>query len=121
MKICHYDNNQAGVIVEDKVYNIGDALIKAGLARNGYTMLEIIDALANDSKAMQLARDASQDCAGIPLNYQPGIIVGCGGKLPGAPKRDDRAHGQRRPSHQKQRRTDGRVLPQDDVVHHRAR
>ena len=65
MKICHYDNNQAGVIVEDKVYNIGDALIKAGLARNGYT---IIDALANDSKAMQLARDASQDAAGIPLN-----------------------------------------------------
>jgi 2-keto-4-pentenoate hydratase/2-oxohepta-3-ene-1,7-dioic acid hydratase in catechol pathway len=68
MKICHYDNNQAGVIVEDKVYNIGDALMKAGLARNGYTMVEIIDALANDSKAMQLARDASQDAAGIPLN-----------------------------------------------------
>jgi 2-keto-4-pentenoate hydratase/2-oxohepta-3-ene-1,7-dioic acid hydratase in catechol pathway len=68
MKICHYDSNQAGVIVEDKVYNIGNALIKAGVARNGYTMLEIIDALANDSKAMPLARDASQDAAGIPLN-----------------------------------------------------
>jgi 2-keto-4-pentenoate hydratase/2-oxohepta-3-ene-1,7-dioic acid hydratase in catechol pathway len=67
MKICHYDNNQAGVIVEDKVYNIGDALIEAGLARNGYTMLEVIDALANNSKAMQIARDASRD-AGIPLN-----------------------------------------------------
>src|ERR671910_464250 len=68
MKICHYNNNQAGVIVEDKVYNFGDALIKAGLARNGYTMLEIIDALANNSKAMQFARDASQNAAGIPLN-----------------------------------------------------
>jgi 2-keto-4-pentenoate hydratase/2-oxohepta-3-ene-1,7-dioic acid hydratase in catechol pathway len=31
-------------------------------------MLEIIDALANNSKAMQLARDASQNAAGIPLN-----------------------------------------------------
>jgi 2-keto-4-pentenoate hydratase/2-oxohepta-3-ene-1,7-dioic acid hydratase in catechol pathway len=68
MKICHYENNQAGVIVEDKVYNIGDALIKAGLARNGYTMLEIIDALANNSEAMRIARDASQRAAGIPLN-----------------------------------------------------
>jgi 2-keto-4-pentenoate hydratase/2-oxohepta-3-ene-1,7-dioic acid hydratase in catechol pathway len=68
MKICHYENNQAGVIVEDNVYNIGDALIKAGLARNGYTMLEIIDALANNSEAMRIAADASQRAAGIPLN-----------------------------------------------------
>ena len=68
MKICHYDNNQAGVIVEDKVYNIGDALIKAGLARNGYTMLEIIDALANNSKAMQVTREASENGSGIPVN-----------------------------------------------------
>jgi 2-keto-4-pentenoate hydratase/2-oxohepta-3-ene-1,7-dioic acid hydratase in catechol pathway len=67
MKICHYGNNQAGVIVEDKVYNIGDALIKAGLARNGYTMLEIVDALANNTKAMQIARDASQGSGAIPL------------------------------------------------------
>jgi 2-keto-4-pentenoate hydratase/2-oxohepta-3-ene-1,7-dioic acid hydratase in catechol pathway len=67
MKICHYDNNQAGVIVDDKVYNIGDALIKAGLARNGYTMLEIIDALANHSQAMQIVRDASQGAGAIPL------------------------------------------------------
>ena len=67
MKICHYGNNQAGVIVDDKVYNIGDALIKAGLARNGYTMLEIIDALANNSQATQIARDASQGPGAIPL------------------------------------------------------
>jgi 2-keto-4-pentenoate hydratase/2-oxohepta-3-ene-1,7-dioic acid hydratase in catechol pathway len=67
MKICHYGNNQAGVIVDDKVYNIGDALIKAGLARNGYTMLEIIDALANNSQAAQIARDASQGSGAIPL------------------------------------------------------
>ena len=31
MKICHYNYNQAGVVVGDKVINFGDALIKAGL------------------------------------------------------------------------------------------
>jgi 2-keto-4-pentenoate hydratase/2-oxohepta-3-ene-1,7-dioic acid hydratase in catechol pathway len=67
MKICHYGNNQAGVIAVDKVYNIGDALIKAGLARNGYTMLEIVEALANNSQAMQIARDASQGASAVPL------------------------------------------------------
>jgi hypothetical protein len=59
MKICHYNANQAGVVVDDKVYPIGDALIKAGLARSGYTMLEIIDALANNPAAMQCARGAA--------------------------------------------------------------
>jgi 2-keto-4-pentenoate hydratase/2-oxohepta-3-ene-1,7-dioic acid hydratase in catechol pathway len=68
MKICHYNNNQAGVIVGDKVDNIGDALIKAGLARQGYTMLEIIDALANNRAAMQIAGDASSGSGGVDLN-----------------------------------------------------
>jgi 2-keto-4-pentenoate hydratase/2-oxohepta-3-ene-1,7-dioic acid hydratase in catechol pathway len=68
MKICHYGNNQAGVIIEDKVYNIGDALIKARLARSGYTMLEIIDVLANNTKAMEIARDAAQGQSALPLS-----------------------------------------------------
>src|SRR5918996_4223596 len=68
MKICHYNNNQAGVIAGDKVFNIGDALIKAGLARQGFTMLEIIDALANNPAAMQIARDASSGSGGVDLN-----------------------------------------------------
>src|SRR5438132_13919381 len=68
MKICHYNDNQAGVIVADKVYNVGEALIKAGLARNGYTMLEIIDALANNPQAPQIARDASQSAGAAPLS-----------------------------------------------------
>src|SRR5258706_13470541 len=65
MKICHYNSNQAGVVVNDKVINFGDALIKAGLARQGYTMLEIIDALANNPAAMQIARDAANGSGGI--------------------------------------------------------
>ena len=64
MKICHYNNQQAGVVVGDKVKNFGDNLIKAGLARQSYTMLEIIDALANNPAAMQIARDAAQSSSG---------------------------------------------------------
>ncbi|HWO41033.1 MAG TPA: fumarylacetoacetate hydrolase family protein [Candidatus Eisenbacteria bacterium] len=68
MKICHYNNNQAGVVSGDRVYPIGDALIKAGYARNGYTMVEIIDALANQPGAMQVARDAAQGGTSMPLS-----------------------------------------------------
>lgn len=68
MRICHYNNKQAGVIVGDQVYNIGDALIKAGLARQGYTMLEIVDALVNNPAAMQIARDAAQGSGALALS-----------------------------------------------------
>lgn len=67
MKICHYNNNQAGVVAGEKVINIGDNLIKAGLARRGYTMLEIIDALVNNPAAMQIARDAASSSGGEDL------------------------------------------------------
>ena len=68
MKICHYNSNQAGVVVDDKVYPIGDALVKAGHVRSGYTMLEVIDALANNAAAVQCARDAAQGPGSLPLN-----------------------------------------------------
>jgi 2-keto-4-pentenoate hydratase/2-oxohepta-3-ene-1,7-dioic acid hydratase in catechol pathway len=68
MKICHYNNNQAAVVVGAKVINIGDNLIKAGLARQGYTMLEIIDVLANNPAAMQIARDAANSSGGVDLS-----------------------------------------------------
>jgi 2-keto-4-pentenoate hydratase/2-oxohepta-3-ene-1,7-dioic acid hydratase in catechol pathway len=42
-------------------------MIKAGLARQGYTMLEIIDALANNPAAMQIARDAANSAGGEDL------------------------------------------------------
>ena len=65
MKICHYDANQAGAVVGDQVYPIGDALVKAGHLRSGYTMVEAIEALANQPAAMQCARDALQ--SGTPV------------------------------------------------------
>lgn len=67
MKICHYNNKQAGVVVGEKVVNIGDNLIKAGLARQGYTMVEIIDALVNQPAAMLIARDAANSSGGEDL------------------------------------------------------
>lgn len=67
MRICHYNDHQAGVIAGDKVFDIGAALIKAGLARQGYTMLEIIDALANQPAAMQIAREAASGSGGVAL------------------------------------------------------
>jgi 2-keto-4-pentenoate hydratase/2-oxohepta-3-ene-1,7-dioic acid hydratase in catechol pathway len=67
MKICHYNDKQAGVVVGNKVINIGDGLIKAGLARQGYTMLEIIDALANNPAAMQIAKDSANGGGGEDL------------------------------------------------------
>ena len=57
MKICHYNSNQAGAVVGDSVYPIGEALVKAGHLKNGYTMLEVIDALANRPAALPCARD----------------------------------------------------------------
>ena len=67
MKICHYNNGQAGIVVGDQVYNIGEALIQAGLARQNYTMLEIVDALVNNPAAMQIARDAAQGSGALAL------------------------------------------------------
>jgi 2-keto-4-pentenoate hydratase/2-oxohepta-3-ene-1,7-dioic acid hydratase in catechol pathway len=67
MKICHYNSNQAGALVDDRVFPIGEALVKGGYVRSAYTMLEVIDALANNQAAMQCARDAAQGSGGVPL------------------------------------------------------
>ena len=68
MKICHYNNNQAGVIVDEKVYPLGDVLINTGNVQPGYTMLDIIRVLANNPFAMQCAKDAEQGPSSIPLS-----------------------------------------------------
>lgn len=67
MKICQYNANQAGAVVGDKVYNIGDALVKANHVRAGYTMQEVIDALSNKPGAMAVAREAAASGASLPL------------------------------------------------------
>jgi len=67
MKICHYNSNQAGVVNGDKVYPIGEALVKAGHVRDRYTMLGVINALANEPAAMQCVRDAMKTASPVPL------------------------------------------------------
>ena len=58
MKICHYNEQEAGAIVGERVYPIGASLVAAGHLRQRYTMQEVIEALANHSDAMKCARQA---------------------------------------------------------------
>jgi len=67
MKVCHYNDKQAGAVVGDRVHPLGDTLIQAGHLRPGYTMLEVVERLANDAAAMKCARFALQSGSSIPL------------------------------------------------------
>ena len=67
MKICHYNQNEAGIVQGDRVYPIGDALVKAGYVRDRYTMLGVITALANEPGAMDAARGALKNASPLPL------------------------------------------------------
>jgi 2-keto-4-pentenoate hydratase/2-oxohepta-3-ene-1,7-dioic acid hydratase in catechol pathway len=67
MKICHYNDDQAGVVDGDRVHPLGDTLIQAGHLKPGYTMLEVVERLANDAAAMKCARFALQSGSSIPL------------------------------------------------------
>ena len=67
MKICHYNANQAGLIEDEHVYPLGDALRKAGILRERYTMVEVVEALIDNRAAMQIARDARGTGAPLPL------------------------------------------------------
>src|SRR4249920_2053364 len=67
MKICHYNDNQAGAVVGDRVHPLGDTLIKAGHLKPGYTMLDVIGRLANEPAAMKCARFVLQSGSSIPL------------------------------------------------------
>ena len=51
MKICCYDDGSPGLIENDSIYPLGDALATAGATRVGATMAEVIDALANHPSA----------------------------------------------------------------------
>ena len=129
MKICHYNNNQAGSIVGDQVYPIGEALVKAGHLRAGYTMREVVDALANKPAAMAVARDHTGAGKPLPLASvkllapitDPGDIWCAASNY--------KAHQEEMLERVKtvdvrellQGRPDGGALPQADQLDHRAR
>ena len=66
LKICHYNEHEAGAVVEERVYPIGAALVDAGYVRRGYTMREVIDALANQPASMATVKSCVSG-ASIPL------------------------------------------------------
>jgi len=67
MRICHYNDHQVGAVVGDRVHPLGDTLIEAGHLKPGYTMLEVIERLANDSSAIKCARFALQSGSSLAL------------------------------------------------------
>jgi len=67
MRICHYDDHRVGAVVGDRVHPLGDTLIKAGHLGPGYTMLDVIERLANEPAAMKCARFVLQSGSSIPL------------------------------------------------------
>src|SRR4030095_9672375 len=67
MKICHYNAGEAGAVVGDRVYSIGEALVSSGHLKTGYTMLEVITALANVPDAMKCVQDGVRAGNAVPL------------------------------------------------------
>ncbi len=67
MKICHYGNKQAGVVDDDRIYPLGDALVGAKIVRSGYTMLEVIEALVSNPAAKSCVEQARKTGEALPL------------------------------------------------------
>jgi 2-keto-4-pentenoate hydratase/2-oxohepta-3-ene-1,7-dioic acid hydratase in catechol pathway len=67
MKICRYDDGRPGLIENDLVYPIADALAAVGATRPGAGMPEVIEALANHPAASD-ALQAARKGAGVPLS-----------------------------------------------------
>ena len=67
MKLCQYDEHQAGAVRGERVFPVGAALVAAGHLRRGYSMQEVIEALANRPQAMQCAREALGEKKSLPL------------------------------------------------------
>ena len=66
MKIGHYNEHEAGILVEERVYPLGAALVAAGHVRPGYTMREVIDALANQPSSIDTVHSCLKG-ASLPL------------------------------------------------------
>ncbi|MDR5832517.1 fumarylacetoacetate hydrolase family protein [Caballeronia sp. LP006] len=66
MKICRYNDGRAGLIEDDVVYPLGEALAAANITRHGASMTEVIDALANHAEA-EAAIDSARRMPSLPL------------------------------------------------------
>lgn len=68
MKICLYNSNQAGAVVGDQVYPIGDVLVRGAHLKGDYTAVDVIEKLATYPAAMQCAQDCIKAGKSVPLN-----------------------------------------------------
>src|SRR5437667_11619122 len=67
MKLCQYDEHQAGAVRGERVFPVGAALVAAGHLRRGYSMQEVIEALANRPQGMECVREAEDEQKSVPL------------------------------------------------------
>jgi 2-keto-4-pentenoate hydratase/2-oxohepta-3-ene-1,7-dioic acid hydratase in catechol pathway len=67
VKVCHYNNREAGIVQDDRIFAIGPTLIGAGHLRQGYTMQEVIEALANEPAALRCAKEVLKGRSTISL------------------------------------------------------
>jgi 2-keto-4-pentenoate hydratase/2-oxohepta-3-ene-1,7-dioic acid hydratase in catechol pathway len=66
MKVCRYNEGRIGLIENDAIYPLGEALSGAGLARVGATMTEIVEVLGSNSANAAVA--SARNSASIPLS-----------------------------------------------------
>ncbi|HWP57788.1 MAG TPA: fumarylacetoacetate hydrolase family protein [Candidatus Acidoferrales bacterium] len=67
MKFCSYDAGTVGVVVEDRVFPIGDALVKNGFLRAEPSMIAVIDILARDPDAWRCVENQVKSGPSVPL------------------------------------------------------
>ena len=77
MKLCRYDEGQAGIVHDGKVYPIGETLVAAGHIQAGYTMPQLIDALANRPEIADLLRQHGAVPTQPAVADDEALIVAC--------------------------------------------
>ena len=68
MRLCQYNHNEAGAVVGSQVYPIGEALVRAGHVSRGYSMREVVDALANKPVAIDSIREVEKTGKAVALS-----------------------------------------------------
>ena len=69
MKFCTYDARQAGVVVDDKVYAVGAAMVAAGILKEGYTMVQVIEAMTGNPDAPACVDECIRSGDSTPLDH----------------------------------------------------
>ena len=68
MKVCTYDDKQAGAVVDGRVYAIGAAMTAAGILKADYTMVQVIEALTGNPDAQLCVDECIRSGDSVPLD-----------------------------------------------------